>query len=101
MGALRASLTHSSEPVDLNETGSYSVEALITPELSSQSSILANVEYDWQLTNETGDIIDSGSVEVRGGKVSLSGTSDAHGLLSFAPSEGQDWFSVTPDTFSF
>jgi hypothetical protein len=101
MGALRASLTHSSEPVDLNETGSYSVEALITPELPSQSSILANVEYDWQLTNETGDIIDFGSVEVKGGKVSLSGTSDAHGLLSFAPSEGQDWFSVTPDTFSF
>ena len=101
MGVLRASLTHSSEPVALNETGSYSVEAIITPELPSQSSLLANVGYDWQLTNETGDVTDSGSVEVKGGKVSLSGTSDAHGLLSFAPSEGQDWFFVTPDTFSF
>ena len=101
MGALRATLTHSSEPVDLNETGYYDVEALITPELPSQSSILANVEYDWELTNETGAVTESGSVEVRGGKVSLSGISDAHGVLSFAPSQGQNWFSVNPETFSF
>lgn len=101
MGVLRATVSHSSEPVQLNETGHYSVEASITPELPSQSSVLANVGYDWHLSNETGNIIENGTVEVKGGKVSLTGISDAHGTLSFTPSQGQGWFSVTPETYSF
>ena len=101
MGVLRATLSHSSEPVELNETGYYSVEATITPELPSQSSVLANVEYDWSLTNETGNITESGTVEVKGGKVSLTGISNAHGTLHFAPSDGQSWFLVTPESYSY
>ena len=101
VAVLRASLSHSTEPVVLNETGHYSVEALITPELPSQSPVLANVLYDWSLNNEDGNVTDSGSVEVKGGKVSLSGYSTGHDTLSFSLSEGQGWFSVTPESFSF
>lgn len=101
MGLLYATLSHTSEPVALNETGHYSVEASLTPTLQSQTVYLANVEYDWELSNQSGAVSESGTIEVRGGKLSLMGTSDAHGTLSFSPSENQEWFSVTPETFSF
>ena len=75
--------------------------ASVTPELPSQNTLLANVVYDWQLSNATGDITDAGTIEIKGGKITLDGNASSGEILTFSPSANQPWFSATPATFSY
>ena len=101
MGILRATVSLSPELVELDETQQFSIVASVIPELPVQNVRLANVVYDWQLSNATGDITDAGTVEIKGGEITLDGTASSGDELTFWPSANQPWFSPTPETFSF
>jgi len=101
MGILRASVSTSPEQVELDDSNQYSIVASITPELPAQNTRLANVMYDWQLSDSAGNISDSGTVEIKGGEITLDGNATPGDELIFSPSANQLWFSPNPGTFSF
>ncbi|MCP2504916.1 MAG: hypothetical protein NLN65_06450, partial [Candidatus Poseidoniaceae archaeon] len=96
IGILRATVTDSSESVELDENHHFSVAVSVTPELPSQNIRLANVVYDWQLMDATGNISDTGTSEIKGGEITLNGNASSGSELTFSPSANQPWFSATP-----
>ena len=104
LGLLRATVIAPSESIQLSATNQYSVSVSVSPEIPAQSSRLANIMYDWHLTDSAGNITDSGTTEIKGGEISLEGTATSSDLLTLAPSDNQAWFSPSPATtlsFSF
>jgi len=103
MGLLRTTITQPTSTLNLNESGFFIAEATLTPELPSQNILLANIAYEWQIANQSGNVSDSGTIEVKGGKISLTGQADAHDILTIYPSDSQDWYSpsTTNIVFSF
>ena len=102
LGLLRATVSAPSEPIQLDVSDQYSVTASITPELPAQSARLANINYDWYLTDAAGNITDSGIAEIKGGEITLSGSANSTDVLTLTPSANQDWYSPTPaSTLSF
>ena len=102
LGLLRATVTSPSEPIQLDVSSQYSVTASITPELPAQSARLANIIYDWHLTDAAGNITDSGTAEIKGGEITLSGSASSTDVLTLTPSANQDWYSPSPAaTLSF
>jgi len=101
MGLLRATASVSSQTIQLNETNHYSIVTPVAPELPAQSSHLANVNYDWHLTDSSGNISDSGTIEIKGGELILEGTAVPGDSLTLIPSANQLWYSPTPNTIEF
>ena len=101
IGILRASISTPPAQLELDESNQYSIAASVTPELPEQNGLLANVVYDWQLFDSAGNLSDSGSVEIKGGEITLDGNATPGDELTFSPSTNQLWFSPTPGTFSF
>jgi hypothetical protein len=101
MGLLRATASVASQTIQLNETNHYSIVASIAPELSAQSSHLANVMYDWHLTDVSGNISNSGIAEIKGGELILEGAAVLGETLTLTPSANQPWYSPTPNSIEF
>ena len=102
LGLLRATVVPPSASIQLSATNQYSITVSVSPELPAQSSRLANIMYDWHLTDSAGNITDSGTTEIKGGEITLEGTATSSDQLTLAPSDNQDWFSPSPDaTLSF
>ena len=102
LGLLRATVLVPSEPIQLDVSNQYSLTASITPELPAQSARLANIIYDWYLTDAAGNITDSGTAEIKGGEITLSGSANSTDALTLTPSANQDWYSPSPAaTLSF
>lgn len=103
MGLLRTEVSQTTSTLELNEAGSFTVEVMLTPELPTQNILLANVVYDWQLLNQSGNVSNSGTVEVKGGKISLTGQANAHDTLTLSPLGSQDWYSpsISDIVFTF
>ena len=96
-------MSQTTSTLELNEAGSFTVEVMLTPELPTQNILLANVVYDWQLLNQSGNVSNSGTVEVKGGKISLTGQANAHDTLTLSPLGSQDWYSpsISDIVFTF
>lgn len=101
MGLLRATASVPSQTIQLNETNHYSIVASIAPELPAQNSRLANVMYDWHLTDVSGNMSNSGIAEIKGGELILEGITVPGNSLTLMPSANQSWYSPTPESIVF
>jgi hypothetical protein len=64
IGILRASISTPPSQLVLDESNQYSIAVSVTPELAGQNGLLANVVYDWQLSDSVGNLSNSGTVEI-------------------------------------
>ena len=100
LGLLRATVSAPTEPIQLDVSNQFSVTASITPELPAQSARLANIIYDWHLTDAAGNTTAFGTADIKGGEITLESSATSGDQLTLSPSANQLWYSPTPASFT-
>ena len=103
LGILRANIDVSDMVLQLDETGVYNLEVDLSAELPTQNTYLEGLTYSWEQHNASGNVTSSGTIEVKGGQLILSGTANSTDTLALISDPSKSWIipSINPLVFSF
>jgi len=102
-GLLRAAVTADAYELQLDAAGVFNLEIDFSAELATQNTYLEGLAYTWTQMNATGNTTSTGTVEVKGGQIVLSGTANSTDTLILASDSSSSWIvpSIDPLMFTF
>ena len=103
IGLLRAEISMDGPVLSVDESGVYNLEVDLSAELPTQNTYLEGLTYSWEQHNASGNITSSGTIEVKGGQLILSGTANSTDTLTLISDPSKSWIipSINPLVFSF
>jgi hypothetical protein len=102
-GLLRAAVTADAYELELDAAGVFNLEIDFSAELATQNTYLEGLAYTWTQMNATGNTTSTGTVEIKGGQIVLSGTANSTDTLILASDSSSSWIvpSIDPLMFTF
>lgn len=102
-GLLRAAVTADAYELELDAAGVFNLEIDFSAELPTQNTYLEGLAYTWTQMNATGNTTSTGTVEIKGGQIVLSGTANSTDTLIFTSDSSSSWIvpSIDPLMFTF
>ena len=103
IGLLRAEISMDGSVLSVDESGVYNLEVDLSAELPTQNTYLEGLTYSWEQHNASGNVTSSGTIEVKGGQLILSGTANSTDTLTLISDPSKSWIipSINPLVFSF
>jgi len=103
IGLLRAEISMDGSVLSVDESGVYNLEVDLSAELPTQNTYLEGLTYSWEQHNASGNVTSSGTIEVKGGQLILSGTANSTDTLTLTSDPSKSWIipSINPLVFSF
>ena len=103
LGVLRADVSVDETVLELDEAGVFNLEVDLEAELPTQNTYLEGLVFTWEQQNSSGNITSSGTVEVKGGQLLLSGTASVTDTLTLTSDQSKTWIipSMNPLAFTF
>lgn len=103
IGLLRAEISVDGSVLSVDESGVYNLEVDLSAELPTQNTYLEGLTYSWEQHNASGNVTSSGTIEVKGGQLILSGTANSTDTLTLTSDPSKSWIipSINPLMFTF